>query len=624
MLAVCKNLLLEVILGDECLSAQAATYPRYARRLHSSSGTRSAWAGMRPVLGGEEGMITWATLIAVVLFCALIAIVFNVGRVANDKLEAQNAADSAAYSASLVQARAMNALTASNHMMGELTALYTMHHAIGGKVLDEGGTKNNYVVFGLNLALQGAYALAWGESLLTLWVGGTTPVSPGSTTDVPRGEATVYDAKCLLKEQMIEQYALHMKGSTDILEGIATAWFFGAGLALIEAGIAQQQAANMMIRKLKQEYEFIILLEDFAIGSRSIKKDIIPGILSALWVYEQTIAGDIAPGLGAELQVARAAKTAAEKNKCVGEVVGRPELSVAAAMGHSGRLPIEKDGTTKIERTQLMRATYPWIQEWRWPVLLAFDGVATLSRAARFYEYHSDRYAKETCQKFRDERGFKLYVMQKMNATNSGTDKGTESWRKRQNTEEADKLFCVVGFARKVKGTALTHNHIMPNTNAKPIAALSQAMIYNSNRPKKWESKGLDIMFWLLNRKGQPVEGWDTLNWTEGATEWKEGKPYFNLLPMDWHWTLGKLLAMDAPFVYPPDVKIPPVPSMDAIAGPPTPKVVLNWQAKLVPLAPKTLRTRVLMIHDSKIRERMHSLLPVLWAPAVYPDVFNH
>ena len=57
MIATIKALLHEVLLGD---GATSRRLPRLAR--------------------SEDGLITWATLIAVVLFVALIAIVFNVGR----------------------------------------------------------------------------------------------------------------------------------------------------------------------------------------------------------------------------------------------------------------------------------------------------------------------------------------------------------------------------------------------------------------------------------------------------------------------------------------------------------------------------------------------------------------
>ena len=66
----------------------------------------------------------------------------------------------------------------------------------------------------------------------------------------------------------------------------------------------------------------------------------------------------------------------------------------------------------------------------------------------------------------------------------------------------------------------------MPRTNPTPVTAISQAMIYNANTPTKWTQGFVDNLSLLIHRKGQPVPSWDTLNWTEGATEWIEGKPY--------------------------------------------------------------------------------------------------
>ena len=54
-------------------------------------------------------------------------------------MELQNAADSAAYSTALWQARGMNAVTVSNHMMGEATGLIVMVESLGGRIQTESG-----------------------------------------------------------------------------------------------------------------------------------------------------------------------------------------------------------------------------------------------------------------------------------------------------------------------------------------------------------------------------------------------------------------------------------------------------------------------------------------------------
>ncbi|MGE0755655.1 MAG: Tad domain-containing protein [Pirellulaceae bacterium] len=603
--------------------------PRLLREVLAGESRRGGIESSRVVemLGAEEGLITWATLIAVVCFCALIAVVFNVGRIANDKLEAQNAADSTAYSASLVQARAMNAVTSANHMMGELTALYTMHHAIGGQVLDDGDEKGNYIVRILNLLIwigYGAADVAWATSLP--WGAGNFPEYFSPCDDVPKGEATVYDAKCILKEKIIEQYAKHVAASAKIVEGDAlllTIIFAAKGAQMIADGVREQAAANQEIREIKREYRFINSLESFARTTKDIKRNVIPRILDALWSYERLIAGDLIPTVGANFKCAEAARQIADHNMCEGEVLGRPSaknIGLARAGIPSATLPLVKDPTQNVERTQLMRATYPWIQEWRFPVLVGFDVAARRSRAARFYEYHSDRYAKEICHTFRHERGYKLFVLEDVDATSRSTDKGTESWRKRNGSSKADQMFCVVGVARLREGPAMSHMAFLPVTNPTPITALSQAMIYNANRPKEWTAKNFfdEYLASRLGREAQPVSGWDTLNWTEGATEWKEGKSYFGWLPLDWHWILGRVDLFDV--AWPPDLKLP----FDG-GGVPEPKIQLNWQSKLVPIAPRNLALRVLLVQDQQIQTRLkNQVLPAVLAQKLGSDVINH
>lgn len=594
----------------------------------------SSHVGVLPrVLRSEEGMMTWATLVAVVCFTALIAMVFNVGRIANDKLEAQNAADSSAYSASLVQARAMNAVTASNHMMGELTALYTMHHAIGGDALDESESYSTFISTILNVGVFGTWAGAWVtygiaaiEPALVPFLGlGSPPTSYGPADDTPKGEASVHDAKMLLKAKIIEQYINHIMASLDIIEGKAltlSIWppTVAAGFAKVAEGELDRFNANQEIDRLVREYRFINSLESFAIRTKPIKRNIIPGLLEALWAYEQLVV------TGTRVQAGRAASTAAERNMSVGEVLGRPTAAnVALALGGipSATLPVVRDPTEDDEKSQLMRATYPWVQVWRSPLLILFDARAFKSRFARFYEYHCDKYSKEICQEFREERGFELYVLEEMDADNANTDKGTESWRERDQSGYADRLFSVVGVARADEAPRMSHMAFWPNPNPTPIAAISQAMIYNGNRPVEWEAGTLDAVYFLLGREAQPVDGWDTLNWTEGATEWKEGKVYFNLLPDDFDWLLGYLVFLDVPFVYPPDLKIPDL--LFGGGGPPTPRIQLNWQAKLTPIAPRNLLLRLAMTRDSDLRERMQSQVTFgIAAQELGVDVINH
>ena len=86
----------------------------------------------------EDGKLTLVACIMMLAMVVLIGLIGNAGHSVNQKIEAQNAADAAAFSSSLWMARGMNALTATNHMLGEATALCAIHEAIGGPGADLG------------------------------------------------------------------------------------------------------------------------------------------------------------------------------------------------------------------------------------------------------------------------------------------------------------------------------------------------------------------------------------------------------------------------------------------------------------------------------------------------------
>src|SRR5690242_4580184 len=83
----------------------------------------SECSGFRPTFAAlamrEDGMMSMVNVVTVAFLALLIGFVANVGRIVQEKIAVQNAADAAAYSASAVMARGMNAVTATNHLMGE-------------------------------------------------------------------------------------------------------------------------------------------------------------------------------------------------------------------------------------------------------------------------------------------------------------------------------------------------------------------------------------------------------------------------------------------------------------------------------------------------------------------------
>ncbi len=90
----------------------------------------------------RQGKLSIVTVFTLLFFTVMLLFVGNVGRTVSHKIEMQNAADSVAYSSALWEARALNAITTTNHLMGELTAITVVLDSFGGTML---GSGNQYV-----------------------------------------------------------------------------------------------------------------------------------------------------------------------------------------------------------------------------------------------------------------------------------------------------------------------------------------------------------------------------------------------------------------------------------------------------------------------------------------------
>jgi hypothetical protein len=85
----------------------------------------------------RRGKLTLVTLIAIIGMAVIVGFVGNAGYVVTEKMSAQNAADAVAFSTAQWMARGMNAVTATNHLLGEVTGLVVAIEGLGGPEADE-------------------------------------------------------------------------------------------------------------------------------------------------------------------------------------------------------------------------------------------------------------------------------------------------------------------------------------------------------------------------------------------------------------------------------------------------------------------------------------------------------
>jgi hypothetical protein len=458
-------------------------------------------AGRGRLLAGEGGMMTYVALIMMLFFLALFMMLMNVGRIVIEKVEIQNAADSSAFSGALWGARGMNAVTATNHLMGEMMSLVVVHEAIAGKDVD-----------GLDLDSRDRRRSNRADRLLRIVGpgarrGGGWTVTYRFAIQPLRAAETVGQAKINLKELLV--------------------WLYTAQIAASKVpwGWPIVQALNVLELVILAEWKALDVLEDLARRTLPLKNVIYGTLLPAAKRYEDEVERMI-PALA----VATCAKLS-ELNDCSGTLFpGWPRLPIVQEPFDAR----DSDHQRSMAGSQIVRATYPWVNYDRQPILTATSWMV-FSGANGLYRHWTDFDTTEKTWDFYREGGSYLYIVQ-----GSRQDlKGSESWT--TDSREADRLFAVIGFAHRppIRPFGAV---AFATQNPDGRVAYAQALVYNAGS----QAPGV----------GPPVfqreVGWDTLNW-------------------------------DAPVTDASAYEFPG----GRYGTPRCPRIRVNWQAKLVPVTPR-------------------------------------
>ena len=250
---------------------------------------------------GREGKISLVTLIAILGLVVLAGLVGNAGQAVTAKVASQNAADAVAFSSAQWMARGMNAITATNHLIGEVTGLVVVVEGLGGPEMDqrmEDYSPQNRTLDGINRALKdkapanglyGANALGNVEKpLINALVDQMAPQSEAKQKS--KAFATIYDSKLQLKMDLSKwllvktianlgfyvpppwgyisaaiAYAAHLYADVQLVE-IGKEWFILEGIEIV--------VRNPLVKQLKAK------LEDPLIPALASHGDFIAGRLN--------------------------------------------------------------------------------------------------------------------------------------------------------------------------------------------------------------------------------------------------------------------------------------------------------------------------------------------------------
>jgi hypothetical protein len=605
------------------------------------TGRTAAVRQHRSLPNARSGLITWGTLLSLLLLMILVALVSNVAIVVNRKMEIQNSADAIAYSSSVWVARGMNSLSATNHVIGEMNALFTVHHALGGKWLDKhhSSKKRNSgdsawtlpasLPFGLggyggiwyqvtNLSLFITY---WSANIshyiteflswLPPWVGNGPGLNSNHYDRVKKHpiadiNSAIWEGKEHLKNQMVAAYSMHAAGSSMYIQGFITFYTpdsygpivvppplnfrnMAKGYKMMKNGASTKKAARKWQDAIHAQYLVLDKVEAFAISIAPAKLAI-PDIIKVVYTYQQACVKVEIP-----TKAYLTAKNIGKRTKCtgfaLGDIPGIPSSGVLEIGSELTKffpsLPVEPEKVANEGRSQMVRATYPWVRKWRYNINLVFTTLAPTSQANDGFIKWTNKYAKQSSQWLRTDtgkkcdneltvinrrrrstgengKGIRLYTIYELNQQG---DKSQEVWNKKgfAGSKKADEIFCCMGFAKSDKPTVLSRQFFRQE-NPNGIVCYSQAMIYNANSQQTPATGGKD----------QPAVGWDTLAWDHDKQRVKEWEDP------------GYFARMFGSFL--PDKE---------------PKIKLNWQAKLTPVTVNKMLKTIpgAMVMDSDVRK---------------------
>jgi len=435
----------------------------------------------------EDGLVSLVSTLAVLGLLVLFAILANVGKSVNQKIEVQTGADAAAATAANQFARGMNEVTAINHMIGELHGLVVIHHAFGGDELE--GTKQVPetpvdVKYRLRLSYELANALADEETQFVL------DQSYEQIKKEPEVGGAIWDCQIRLKKVASWAYTVHAVGGFIVRFKVIPL----IGPILQAIGHAIAGAASAFEGKALAEWYTLHGISQVVQNTQMLKEQIQTALIPGLNAYALAIAGTTG-----ELSARPAVEATGKRNGVTASFDYRSLLS---------ELPVVAEpDTLDVGKSQLMRASTPWTQYWRNHWMRFGKDALLLSRFDAYYLRHTDEFQKVMTERAKKDHGVNLLILEGTDP--AGPDKGAETWTTADGSREADELFAVVGFAHRPAKPPIG-GRVFRQPTPDGVATYAQALVYNANPqrptagPAGWQKR----------------VGWDTLNWVVDVPEY--------------------------------------------------------------------------------------------------------
>tara|TARA_R110002049_G_scaffold4601_4_gene31965 strand:- start:241899 stop:244076 length:2178 start_codon:yes stop_codon:yes gene_type:complete len=238
--------------------------------------------------GRREGKIVLLAAIVILLVAVLMAWIGNTGHAVKQKMEVQSAADATSFAGSMWMARGMNAITLSNHLIGEATAMGVIHDAIGGPEMRLGLKTNTPENRTLDAIIRNLTKFA---PIGKLYPNNYVPspitnldarllefvqrrTSPDSNPDLT-AFATLYDARMTLQRYFA--VTLGAKALANIVlmiprETLAVPIVGAIVAAAVVAAIATHVASSAVVVSIGKEWLLLEALETYAKAANPVQE----------------------------------------------------------------------------------------------------------------------------------------------------------------------------------------------------------------------------------------------------------------------------------------------------------------------------------------------------------------
>lgn len=483
--------------------------------------------------GGQLSILSLVVLLTLMLsLCAMV----NVVHAVRGKLETQNAADGITEAAATQMARGMNAITAANHLIGEMHALTILYHALGGDDMEEGNSSDRTPAT-VRTAVTTFYQLARA----------TTSTAP----DFLRPRTETYDDgfdQDIVVEAAIGKSRLHLKNvgayAYQVHAGAGGLYLLGeivpyiGPLIKIYAGIIMG-ACRAFEEEGLAEWKVLDAMEEVASFS-ALKLAITTvrdKVLTVVNLYSN------AARFTVPFRMGEVVDETAKYHDVDGSLFPNFKVPTYPLL----ELPVVAEQETfpknEVWKSQLARAAVPWVHHWRLPMLQFGEDALWLSQFKAYYVEFTQSDIIEMTTRAK-KNGIQLLILKDLDVLEG--NKGEEKWSYSDGSKRAEELFAIVGFAQHER-REIAAPRFFDSPHKDGFGAFAQAMIYNANQTTR--GSGTETV--------QAQIGWDTLNFAETRVpEWKAGADP----------NKGK----DVEVSYYRDRA-------------PEPKVLLNWKPLLVP-----------------------------------------